>query len=374
MIKPSILFCTGIYPPEIGGPSTHVFEMSQRAEADGLEYAILTYSKPNTVSASERNVTRIPWTFFILSYFNYFLRVLRLGKKYDVIYLQGSFLEGIPTIFANLFLKKRVVIRIGGIFSWEYSFNNGWTSELSEDFLKKKQCFKSELLKSIDRFVISRCNRVIANSRYTKKLLISNRVKEEKIVVIHNPLHPFIPQGPHTNEKIDLPDGKKIFLTIGRLVPWKNFDKLITFTQKTPDNCFFLIIGSGPEKDKLTNLIKRNSLENKVGIRDVASKDQLHDLYQTAEAVILISSFEGLSHVLLEAMQQNTPIIASNIEPNREVLENYSRKILIDINEKSFLEAIQKSQKGTDVSSAASLKDFDPEITYQKTMSVLCES
>lgn len=375
MISKAILFCTGIYPPEIGGPATHVLEVSQRGATEGLGYTILTYSKPNTFSSFENNVIRIPWSFFLFSYFNYFLAVLRLGRKHDVIYLQGSFLEGIPTILANFFLKKRVVIRIGGIFSWEYSFNKKWTSDLSDDFLQKKQCLKSELLKAIDRFVISKCNKVIANSRYTKNLLISNGIPEEKIVVIYNPVANLTTEElreKKTKKELGLPE-KKIILAIGRLVPWKNFDKLIEFSKAASDEFLFLIIGNGPEKGRLLSLIQKNNLKNKIEIRDAIPKNQLSHYYQIADAVVLISSFEGLSHVLLEAMQRNISIIASGIYPNKEALENYNKKTLIDINQWSFLDALQELRNNNNLSKT-DLSKFDPETTYQQTMVILCES
>jgi len=39
-----ILFCTGIFSPDIGGPATYVLKMAKKMSQDGIVNAIITYS------------------------------------------------------------------------------------------------------------------------------------------------------------------------------------------------------------------------------------------------------------------------------------------------------------------------------------------
>lgn len=369
----SILFCTGIFPPQIGGPATYVLKMANRMTHDGIKNAIITYSDTVNQEKCSLDVHRIQWGFFIFTYLKYFLAVMKIGKNYDILYLQGSFLEGLPVTLANFFLKKRAVIRIGGIFSWELAFSRGWTTDFTDDFLKNKQSPLPELLKKIDRFVISRCDRILANSKYTKKLLELNKIDPRKIDIIYNsvdstPLEAISKEDYKKSLNITT---EKIILSVGRFVPWKNHDKLIEFSKELDDRFSVIIIGDGYEEEKLKNLISKNNLQNKVFIFNKLPKNELYKMYQIADIVTLISSFEGLSHVLIEAMRLNLMIIASDIEPNIEVLDGYAHHKIISIDKESFLNAVYSIDSTSSVNNT-NLEKYHFENIYQKTITALC--
>lgn len=378
MKNKSILFCTGIFPPDIGGPATYVLKMASRMKREGILCQIITYSDSLNVDSYDLEVNRIKRSFFLINYLRYFWKVILIGRKFDIIFLQGTFSEGIPTILANIFLRKKIIIRIGGIFSWEQSFGRNWTKDLVEDFLRNKQCWKSEILKSIDRWIISHCHKVIANSRYTKKLLLLNKTREDKITIIYNSIEPIrvglIDKEAFKN-KLGIKN-RKIILSVGRFVPWKNFDKLITFFADLPQDYHLILIGDGPEKENLEKIIVQHNLGSYVTIFPQKTKAELYELYQVADIFVLISSFEGLSHVLIEAMQMKLPIISSSIPPNQEVLESYPFSQLIDINKKEFLEAVKKTGNYSDIdnsSISSCLNRYNFNHIYQSTLEKLCE-
>lgn len=369
----SVLFCTGIFPPEIGGPATYVLKMAKQMKSRGIKNAIITYSNKADIENYGLNVTRIKWGFFIFTYLKYFLHVLRIGRRYDIIYLQGSFIEGIPTALANFFLQKKLIVRIGGIFAWEYSMNKKLTFALPEEFYSKKQNIKCEILKSLDRLVISQCQKILVNSNYMKKLLILNRIDANKISVIYNSIettdYPHIPRK-ILLQRFNLPD-KKIILSHGRLVSWKNFDKIINFAKKISNDYLFVIAGEGPKKNELLTLIKENKLHNKVIIIEKQSRENIHYLNELCNIFVLLSSYEGLSNALVETMQQGCSIIASNIEPNIEVLRNYKNCKVVNIDEEEFKKAVYFFEN-IDLKSDAELDNFNFDDIYTKTINTLC--
>jgi len=229
------------------------------------------------------------------------------------------------------------------------------------------------MFKRIDRFVISKCNKIIANSHYIKKLLILNKVDPMKIEVVYNPV-----DSPHFEkiskneykEKLGISD-KKVLLYVGRFVPWKNLARLIGFFQELSSEYALVFAGDGPEKEKLMKLAEKN-LKQKIIFLGKLEKSELNKAYQIADIFVLISSFEGLSHVLIEAMKFNLPIISSNIEPNTEALEDYGNCRIIDINKAEFLSAVN-FLKTTDLKSSKQMDKFEFENIYKKTMEILCE-
>lgn len=114
----------------------------------------------------------------------------------------------------------------------------------------------------------------------------------------------------------------KYFLFLGRLVKEKNPDCLIRAFRKCNHVDFKLVIAGSNESDRdyvesLHNLAKDD--ESIVFTGPVYSDDK-DVLLRNAYSLCIPSTIEGLSIVLLEAMSYKLPIIASDIQANREPL------------------------------------------------------
>ena len=81
-----------------------------------------------------------------------------------------------------------------------------------------------------------------------------------------------------------------------------------------------LIVGEGPERARLSALIERLGLGDRVRLIGARPHADLPAFYGAADALVLASSREGWANVLLEAMACGTPVIASNIWGNPEVV------------------------------------------------------
>ncbi|MBO4769147.1 MAG: glycosyltransferase family 4 protein, partial [Bacteroidales bacterium] len=123
-------------------------------------------------------------------------------------------------------------------------------------------------------------------------------------------------------ERFGLTAGK-YFLYMGRLVPDKNPDWLIRGFKAAAHEGYKLVIAGAnaamPQYvDKLHNMAKGCPDIVFTGAVYGADKDAL---LRGGYAFCIPSTIEGLSIVLLEAMSYKLPVIASDIEANREVLE-----------------------------------------------------
>lgn len=117
---------------------------------------------------------------------------------------------------------------------------------------------------------------------------------------------------------------KKYFLFMGRLVQDKNPDYLIRAYKKCKELGYKLVIaGSGFGGKKYVDSLHAMAADNKdivfTGAVHGADKDCL---LRNAYAFCIPSTIEGLSIVLLEAMSYKLPVIASDIDANRELLGN----------------------------------------------------
>ncbi|MFH1841342.1 MAG: glycosyltransferase family 4 protein [Candidatus Nealsonbacteria bacterium] len=356
-----IIFATGIFPPDIGGPATYVERLATDLHRQGFNVGVITYSdnKGKEYNFQIKRISR-KWPFF-LRYFIYFFALLKLAINYDVVYAQNLTSAGLPALLISKLTGKRFVLKIVGDAAWEQ---------------------KKNYLKGIQKFVAKNANKIITPSYYLKDLVSSWEVPKEKIKVVYN--------APKTVTKLNLSkvEAKEkigikgdIILSVGRLSSWKGFPDLIAIMPDLlEENSSFklLIVGEGEEKEKLRFQILRLGLENKVKLTGVIAHSEMPFYFKAADVFVLNSGYEGLSHVILEAMQLETPIVASSKGGNPELLQNNFNGFLVEYkNQKEIKTAIlniwrdKNLQEKFKQNSKEKLKDFTWENLIRETLKVL---
>jgi CDP-glycerol glycerophosphotransferase len=138
--------------------------------------------------------------------------------------------------------------------------------------------------------------------------LVLDKIEENSIIRLKGTIHP----NPNDIN----------FVSIGRLSPEKGHEKLIKafHTAYQVDNRIKLyIVGEGPLKSRLEELITQLELVNKVFL--VGQVKNPFALLQKSDCFILSSNYEGQGLVLLEAMIIGKPIIATDVTGVRSVLD-----------------------------------------------------
>lgn len=127
-----------------------------------------------------------------------------------------------------------------------------------------------------------------------------NAIKEYEII---------IPKSQFIAEKYNL-FGKKIFLFVGRLVALKNVEIVIrAFARLNQDENVFVIVGDGPEKEKLMHI------SEELGINTIFTGrlegDELNVWYNIAQLFILPSYQEAFGAVTNEALLAGCKVLIS---------------------------------------------------------------
>jgi len=105
-----------------------------------------------------------------------------------------------------------------------------------------------------------------------------------------------------------------IMLSVSRLAPEKNLEFMIEVLARVREkfsNIGLVIVGSGPEENKLKMLVKKLELEGAVEF--VGWQNDLSSYYKTANAFIQTSLFEGYGLALVEAGLSSLPIITTPV-------------------------------------------------------------
>ncbi len=117
--------------------------------------------------------------------------------------------------------------------------------------------------------------------------------------------------------------GEGVMMYVGRLDWFKRVHLLVLAWPQVRQTCptaRLIVVGKGEQATDLRDLVTALGLEESVTFIDWLDHAQLATLYRQAAGVCLPSVSEGLSKVLLEAMSVGTPVLASDIPANRELL------------------------------------------------------
>jgi glycosyltransferase involved in cell wall biosynthesis len=224
---------------------------------------------------------------------------------------------GLPPALVNGVRRLPLVIKIVGDFAWEYSIRHGHCLETTgiEEFQNLAGGPRVRALKALQRAYVAAADRVIVPSRYLRRIVSGWGIPASKIKVIHNAVP--VPEQPAS------PDcSRAVILTAARLAPWKGIDTLIRAVSQLADlepAPHLVVAGDGDDRDRLERLARELAPE-RVTFLGQLEKSQIEPLMAQSAVLALASGYEGLSHVLLEGMASGLPIIATNIEGNRELL------------------------------------------------------
>jgi len=378
-LKKNILICTGIYPPDIGGPATYVKILQEKLpEYDhNFKIKIITYGKSKNsdevyyISRQQNKLFR---------YLKYAWQAWKLIPWSDIVYAQGPVSEGYPTYWACKLRGRKYFLKIVGDYAWEQYQLKIKNDELRiknfitpDDFQNKKFDSSTERKRKIEHKVAQNAEKIIVPSEYLKKIVRQWRVDRDKINVIYNTIE-------FKNfEPIKKPENEKWIVSVGRLTPWKGMNILIeAISEISEDNLKLIIIGDGPEFNNLKSKIKNLRLEDRVKLLGKLSHNETMSYAKTANIFVLNTGYEGLPHTVLEAMNLETPVITTNIGGNPEVIENNKTGILVEYNNKEqFKDAILRLLSDKNLTdeltnnARASLNKFDKQKMISDTINIL---
>jgi glycosyltransferase involved in cell wall biosynthesis len=120
----------------------------------------------------------------------------------------------------------------------------------------------------------------------------------------------------------------------GSLVRRKGIhDLLYAFSRINDPNMKLMIIGEGREKATVTEQAQRDKRIEYLGYRENSA-----EYIKAADMLVLPSQYEGLPNVVMEAMTVGTPVIATNIYGNKELITHQVSGILVPYGDCSALE------------------------------------
>ncbi len=320
--RKNILIATGLFPPEIGGPATYSKLLEDELPARGLTVAILPF----------RTVRRLPK---LIRHAAYFCQAFWKAVRADVIFAQDPVSVGIPAAAAAMLARKKFVLKIVGDYAWEQSSQRFGVSDRLDEFLKKKYGWKVELLRGLQKWSASRAHAIVVPSEYLRGVVLQWGIAPERIRVIYNAFDPPVRTLSRDAARKKLSVVGTVLISVGRLVPWKGFDALVELgkeLQKDIPDIHIMIIGSGPEHQRLCQKIRESHAQELVLLAGNLSREDVLVSCIAGDVFILNTAYEGFSHTLLEAMAMGIPICTTRAGGNAELIRDQENGIFFEWN------------------------------------------
>jgi glycosyltransferase involved in cell wall biosynthesis len=326
----------------VGGPPTYLLALADELVRRGHALRVVTHGQPGGSYSYPYPITRIlreqPAP---LRLARFTVSALTAARTADLLYVNDY---GLPPTVANLILRKPAVLKIVGDFAWEYATRHALLpAGLGVDEFQRRRFRPAvERLRTMQRWYARRANLVIVPSRYLAGLVGGWGVPAERLRVIYNAPTPHPPELParETRHRYGFTESDFVVVCVARLAPWKGLDVLIRalrVAQQWAPALRLLVVGDGEERPTLEMLAA--PLGRAVLFTGELPRGEALAALTAADLVALVSGYEGLSHVLLEAMAAGRPIVASAVGGNLELIGDGDNGLLVPYGDERALAA-----------------------------------
>ena len=184
------------------------------------------------------------------------------------------------------------------------------------------------------RWAMARADALISVSAGLKQAMTALGADQHKITVLRNGVdlaifNPPADAGNRAALRAGLGLQGPTLLSVGHLIERKGQHLIVQALSRLP-GWTLLLVGEGPERAKLEALARRLGLAERVRFMGAQPHETLAQLYGSADIAVLASSREGWANVLLESMACGTPVVASDIPGNPEVVQAREAGLIVE--------------------------------------------
>ena len=265
--------------------------------------------------------------------------VRRLIRKYqpDIVYAHSSKAGAIARV-ANIGLKKngRKIRCIYNPHGWAFNMRCG----------KKKQMMYT----AIEKLAAPFCDKIICISEAEKRSALDKKIcREDKLQVIVNGVDIEDYEQRKTaglstvsRESCGIPQTAFVVGMVGRISEQKAPDVFIKAAKqikKRIPEAFFMIVGDGPDREKIENYAK----EHNIPLYITGWVENASDYIDLFDVALLLSRWEGFGLALPEYMLAGKPIVATRVDAIPEIVVDGENGLLVETEDVAHTaDAVQK--------------------------------
>ncbi|MEX2123359.1 MAG: TIGR04063 family PEP-CTERM/XrtA system glycosyltransferase [Woeseia sp.] len=233
-----------------------------------------------------------------------------------------------------------------------YEMRSSWEDAAVSSGTTTEGSLRYKLSRALETWVVRRAQAVTVICDGLKRELISRGISEEKLSVVPNALPADMfslsthAQSTAVRQRFGLGDNRVIGF-FGSFFEWEGVDSLVKAMPKITaavPNARLLLAGGGRQESFLRELVGERSLNDCVIFAGRIGPEAIREFYGAADVMVYPRISDRLTEMVtplkpLEAMAQNTPVIASDIGGHRELIENEKTGFLYHAGDNNALAA-----------------------------------
>jgi 1,2-diacylglycerol 3-alpha-glucosyltransferase len=313
---------TATYPPSANGVAIVVKNLKTELTKSGHEVMVL--APENNKGTKESGVIRFPSVQnplvkdYPIPLFPGVRSIYKLitSFKPDIVHVHHPFHVGFfAKIIADQFEVPLVFTYHTRYDLYADKYATFLPSDLKRWFVEnsiEKFCKKVDLILSPSKFI-------------AKKIRQKNGHVRVKVVPNWNTqFKPTYKSKETLRKNLSIPNDKNILLTVCRLGKEKNVEVVIKSLKYLDSSYYLIIVGDGPDANRLKDLAGKYSLENRIRFVGKVAHNVVGKFYELSDIFVYPSITETQGLILLEAASYKLPIVAVNCEVNKEFLSKDS--------------------------------------------------
>jgi glycosyltransferase involved in cell wall biosynthesis len=233
------------------------------------------------------------------------------GRDFDVVYATG--LDLVAVAGARV-AGRPVALKVVGDPAWERGVRQGLTTSTFDDFQDEHGgSVALRAMRAARNWSARNASALLSPSPHLAGRA-GRWAHRNDVRVIPNGVRPLA-----LDETRQRADDELHLVFVGRLVTHKNVDQIITAVARSK-RAHLQIVGDGPERPGWEALARELGVSDRIEFAGSLDHDATLRHMADADALVLASGYEGLPHVVLEALACGTPVISTAAHGLDEVL------------------------------------------------------
>ena len=320
-----VVLVSGIWPPDVGGPSSHAPALAAALLEAGHEVEVVTTADV----APESRPYPVRWVARSrpapLRHLAVVREVASAARDADRVY--ATTMVRRAALGAAL-ARRPLVVKLVADEAFERERRSGRFDGSLEEFQAARGGPRRRLLRATRTVALRRAERVLVPSAYLRGIALGWGLTPERVGVIPNPA-PELPQLPSREEaRAALGVTGPVLATAGRLTAQKALPDALQAIARVPA-VELLVLGDGSERPALEREAETLGVSDRVRFLGAGTRDDVLRLFRAADAVLVTSAWENLPHTVLEALAVGTPVIATAVGGIPEVVVDGENGLLV---------------------------------------------
>ena len=320
-----VVLVSGIWPPDVGGPSSHAPALAAALLEAGHEVEVVTTADV----APESRPYPVRWVARSrpapLRHLAVVREVASAARDADRVY--ATTMVRRAALGAAL-ARRPLVVKLVADEAFERERRSGRFDGSLEEFQAARGGPRRRLLRATRTVALRRAERVLVPSAYLRGIARGWGLAPERVRVVPNPA-PELPQLPSREEaRAALGVTGPALATAGRLTAQKALPDALQAIARVPA-VELLVLGDGSERPALERDAETLGVSDRVRFLGAGTRDDVLRLFRAADAVLVTSAWENLPHTVLEALAVGTPVIATAVGGIPEVVVDGENGLLV---------------------------------------------